>query len=428
MIGIYSYNESMKLVFFFIVSVTLFFLTPTFISAQTLTGDANGDGKVDGSDFIIWINHYGTQIGGIQNGDFNGDNKVNGIDYIDWLSNYGKALATITPTNPPISQQKGIWISADEIAKLPTTGSAWDRVLSAANSNWGSACLNDLNCLHDTNTLAGALVAVRLNDSAMRNKTIAGIQSAMVSPLYRTLELARNIQCYIIAADIIGYHDPSFENWLRAVLDKPLPGRAGIPTVWQGALQDATNWGNHQRAASIAAYIYLGDTNRVSQAANAYKEYIGLSVSSRTLTYDATNWIADQNNKAGINRLGATIQGVHISGVLPEDWRRGAEFQWPPTASGYMLEGMQGFVVSSVILQRAGIVSFSASDNAVVRAMNMLYGQGEAAQNSPVFTYIPTGDDTWIPWVVNYYGNTSYPTTSASPGKNMGWTDWMYGK
>jgi hypothetical protein len=333
-----------------------------------------------------------------------------------------------TPTIPPIGTTTGIWISRNEILALPTSGTAWDRVRSAAYSSWGSPCLNDLNCLHDTKVLAGALVAIRLNDNTLRTKVITNLEAVKSSPLDRTLELARNIQSYVIAADIIGYHSSALDTFVRSMMDKSLPGRAGIPTVWQGALKDATNWGNHQRAAALTTYLYLNDTAKVAEVVRAHREYIGENVSPKTLTYDSTNWIADQSNKAGVNRKGSTIQGKVVSGVLPEDWRRGSEFKWPPTASGYMLEGMQGYVVTSAVLHRKNLVSFSAGDSAIVRAMHMLFGTGEAAANSPIFRYPPTGDDTWMTWVVNKYGGTSFPTTTATPGKNMAWTDWTHAR
>ncbi len=93
---------------------------------------------------------------------------------------------------------------------------------------------------------------------------------------------------------------------------------------------------------------------------------------------------------------------------------------------------MQGFVVSAVILHRARLVPLSAGDNAVVRAMNMLYGRGEAASNSPVYKIAASGDDTWIPWLVNYYAGTSFPasalTTFSKQGAGMGWTDWTHAR
>jgi hypothetical protein len=59
-------------------------------SISTKPGDANGDGKVDGLDYVIWLNNYGTTTtGGASKGDFNGDTKVDGLDYVIWLNNYG---------------------------------------------------------------------------------------------------------------------------------------------------------------------------------------------------------------------------------------------------------------------------------------------------------------------------------------------------
>jgi len=54
----------------------------------TISGDANGDGKVDGIDYVIWLSHYNQYVSGAENGDFNGDNKVDGMDYVIWLQNY----------------------------------------------------------------------------------------------------------------------------------------------------------------------------------------------------------------------------------------------------------------------------------------------------------------------------------------------------
>jgi acid phosphatase type 7 len=64
-------------------------LIPAFqLKAQSIIpGDANGDGKVDGSDFTVWQNHFDQSVTGVANGDFNLDHYVNGIDYVIWLNN-----------------------------------------------------------------------------------------------------------------------------------------------------------------------------------------------------------------------------------------------------------------------------------------------------------------------------------------------------
>ena len=54
----------------------------------TRPGDANGDGRVDGVDYVIWLNHYNQQVSGASNGDFNGDGRVDGVDYVIWVNNY----------------------------------------------------------------------------------------------------------------------------------------------------------------------------------------------------------------------------------------------------------------------------------------------------------------------------------------------------
>ncbi len=53
-------------------------------------GDANNDNRVDGVDYIVWLNHYNQSVSGATNGDFNNSNRVDGVDYIVWMNNYGK--------------------------------------------------------------------------------------------------------------------------------------------------------------------------------------------------------------------------------------------------------------------------------------------------------------------------------------------------
>jgi hypothetical protein len=53
-------------------------------------GDFNGDGRVDGVDFLIWQSHYPNFVGGAtpDGGDANGDGKVDGGDFLIWQSHY----------------------------------------------------------------------------------------------------------------------------------------------------------------------------------------------------------------------------------------------------------------------------------------------------------------------------------------------------
>jgi hypothetical protein len=58
--------------------------------AEGKPGDANGDTLVDGRDYVVWVNHYGTSSNGSTNGDFNNDRLIDGRDYMVWVNNYGK--------------------------------------------------------------------------------------------------------------------------------------------------------------------------------------------------------------------------------------------------------------------------------------------------------------------------------------------------
>ena len=65
--------------------------SPTPTSPAGKAGDANGDGKVDGLDYVVWLNNYNkTVTTGAAGGDFDKNGKADGLDYVIWLNNYNK--------------------------------------------------------------------------------------------------------------------------------------------------------------------------------------------------------------------------------------------------------------------------------------------------------------------------------------------------
>lgn len=406
-------------------------------------GDFNNNQLVDIQDFGTLGQNYKKSNINCSLDIIKDDCYLDVADFQEFAKVYKKTDYCVT-TPPPVTPTTGIWLSPQEIKALPIAGntgctsgslcySAWNNIVSTANSSWGSANLSDNNSSHDIKTLGGALVAVRLDDTNMRNKTIQGLQSAMNSPLARSLELSRGLQTYIISADIIGYRTPEFETWVRNMLNADVSPHTGGSDLCNSsgvaescnslgglvctALRAPNNWGGHARASAIAAALYLKDDALLQRLVNAHRSFIGETVTNN-LYCQSTNWHADSTNRYGINKVGSKINGVDVSGVLPEDWRRGAEFAWPPTKSGYMWEGMQGYVVASIMLSRAGKLSINSGDNALKRTMDILYQ----------INYAPEGDDSWIPWVVNKAIGTNYPVAAASGGKNMAWTDWTHFK
>ena len=317
-----------------------------------------------------------------------------------------------TPTStPPI----GIWLSQEEIAALPMSGSAWENVVSTADSLSGQAQLDDNDSKHDVQTLAAALYTARTGEK--RERVVDALRTVPASEISRVLELSRGLQSYIIAADLIGYDDPEFRNFVDTIIrDESIDGN-GSDGVLGTAAYSPNNWGGHARATAAAAAVYLGDQALLEDVTRWHMAFLGED-NGHQMRFKDTNWHADPDNKRGINAKGARIEGKNVDGVLPEELRRGGEFTWPPNETGYVWEGMQGLVVTHIILWRAGQIDLDAEDNAIVRAMDWLY---------KVVEWPAEGDDTWIPWLINGVFGTDYPTTPAKSGKGMGFTDWTHG-
>ena len=116
--------------------------------------------------------------------------------------------------------------------------------------------------------------------------------------------------------------------------------------------------------------------------------------------------------RSASTRKGASSMGTHsmayfrtISGGL-------AMFRWPPPHENYVYEGLQGALVQAVILKRAGFDAFNWGDQALLRAVRWLYDTAH---------FHAVGDDTWIPYVVNYFYGTNFPAPEAArAGKNVG--------
>jgi hypothetical protein len=72
-----------------------------------------------------------------------------------------------------------------------------------------------------------------------------------------------------------------------------------------------------------------------------------------------------------------------------------------------------------LVLARSGYPDvWQWGQSAVHRAVKLQMDQGCAFE----------GDDAWQLWVVNRVYGTRWPAESTpSPGKNFGWTDWLYG-
>lgn len=320
------------------------------------------------------------------------------------------------------ARPRGMWLSPSEVQALPTSGTAWAKVREAAHDDWGDVDLADNGSTHDTSTLAGALVAVRTGDVALRDRVRAALaEVAGTTRFARVLEASRNIPSYVIAADLVGLEpdqDQVFRDFLSRLRTRELQGHSGGDSLLATALRSPSNWGTMARAAMAAIDLYLGDRAQLDQIATAHRAFLGEAVTDQ-LVFTSTRWHANPQDKAGINGPGTSIGRTSVDGVLPEEQRRTGEPDGGPAPKGsYPWEALQGAMVTAVLLDRAGMVSFTAGDDALRRAFTWLSGPNANPAE---------GDDLWQPWLMNSIRGTTFATAATkSPGKNMAWTDWTH--
>ena len=319
--------------------------------------------------------------------------------------------------SPEAAVANAIWISADEIALLPTSGTAWKRLLSDANRTTATPNVSDEKEDADVLTFAKALVGVRLNSESYLAQVRSNVMAAIGTESDgRTLALGRNLASYVIAADLAKLSpadDLRFRTWLRTTLSEELHG----DTLRSTQELRPNNWGTMAGASRAAVAVYLGDTAELFRVAKVFKGWLGNRDSYAGFQYGDTSWQANPQAPVGINPVGAIKEGHSIDGALPEEMRRGGPFAWPPVKTNYPWGALQGAVVEAEILYRAGYNAWQWQNRAILRAVNFLYSLG----------WLPTNDDQWIIPLINArYGTSFAVNLSASPGKIMGWTAWTH--
>ncbi len=334
-------------------------------------------------------------------------------------------LATPAPTPVPATPQPtqsavrppgagaigSILISRDRLMSLPTSGAAWQAMVSQA-SGFNGVNLADQDDDGDVRLLAWALVTARTGGDVgpiyQALSRVPGTEGAS------TLALGRNLGAVVLAADLVGYRDAAFVEWLRAVMRKNIDGRTLISTHEDRP----NNWGTHAGASRVAADIYLGDTADLGRAAAVFRGWLGERSVYAGFNYGDLDWQSNPSSPVGINPRGATIAGHNVDGVLPDDLRRAGGFTWPPPQENYVYEALQGALLEAELLSRAGYAAYQWGDSALARAYAWLH---------KVAGFPAEGDDTWQPHLVNARYGTNYPAPLPSrPGKGFGFADWLY--
>jgi hypothetical protein len=333
----------------------------------------------------------------------------------------------------------GVWLTPGEVQGLPMSGPAWENVKRVADAELPAAQVSDQNSLHDTATLAVALVAVRTGDAAYRRKAAAAIEAAIGSengPLSagsRHLPIARNTTSYVIAADLIDLRsydsalDDRFRAWITGLRDNSYDGESPVRLIHE---QRSNNHGTMAGAARAAVSAYLGDTAELARTAQVLRGWMGDRAShswplSRFHDGSAT-FMPDPSQPRPVNPTGSVVLGLNMDGAQPQELSRCGVFALSPCQTAFPWGGLAGAVVAAEILRRNGYPDvFGWENQAILRAYQWL--DRMARVDSYWWSEAVSGDDSWQPWLANHIYGTSLPSVSPTkPGRNMGWTDWTH--
>ena len=84
--------------------------------APALPADFNGNGKVDGADFLTWQRNFGKTGGTKADGDANGDGNVNGTDLAAWKAGFGSVAASAAASSSASVSSSAALMAEEEVA------------------------------------------------------------------------------------------------------------------------------------------------------------------------------------------------------------------------------------------------------------------------------------------------------------------------
>ena len=312
----------------------------------------------------------------------------------------------------------GLWISREEVRGLPMSGAAWEALVAQARLPADRADLANQDDPSNVRILARALYFARTGDPVAALEVERACEQIQGTETKSdALAVSRELMTYVIAADLIGLDGGArarFERWLRSVSRRSFRGR----TLAETHEERPNNWGTHAGATRIAIAAYLGDVAELERAAHVFRGWTGERDGWQGFRFGAEDWQPGEGRRFAVNPRGAVRAGHDLGGVLPDDQRRSGPLRWPPPKENYVYEALQGAIAQAVLLERLGFDAWSWGDRALLRAFEWLHDEAD---------FPATGDDTWLPHVVNRaYGATFPAPIPARPGKAIGFTDWTH--
>jgi Alginate lyase len=329
-----------------------------------------------------------------------------------------------------------VLLSSSRLLSLPTSGGAWDRMVSVARGAWDGRDLQNQNSKNGVQALAAALVFARTGDSAMRDKARDAVMGAIGTwqPITTNgaLSIGRQLPAYVMVADLVelsGGDESAFRSFLGSMLTQRLGTHARWYSLRSTHEDSDNNWGGWAGAARIAAAIYLGNSGELAQAERVYRGFLGdrgaytgfrgQGSENSALNSAIRSWACDGSATSYVPTNSACGSGK--SGAFPADVQRDLATYPNVGSSGsqYQSETTAGMVLQAELLYQNGYAgAWTSANNALARI---------AAFNRSIGAWNLGSVQHHWPWLINRRLGTNYPTVAAGYGRSLGYTDWLYG-
>ena len=389
---------------------------------------------------------------------------------------------------PAGAASKNMWMSQAEVLALPMSGIPWALVDSISNlTHFGQKNSEEyppdfkaLNNYHGVNIMAGALVWVRTGRAGLREKVRDHLKMAMYTfndngefASARTLEPARKIPAYVIAADLIDIKtfDPafadSFDKWLDTLKTHRFNASNSLWTTMGATAEDKShNWSAHALSSLTAIAIYRANAVGIARCDSLFR-----ALGDRNYFPRYSPWLAENGRPQGyyfnadtariffcnaiagdsLPWLGIQREGClkNISGAFRnmdgsfDDVNREPSDTFPLDtaccqAMTYSIETMIGRSLTAELLYRAGYGAWDYNDQQLRRAADFWFRAGKQQYPALPYSDAVTSKFHWksITMLLNYRYGSDYVNDPTGVLGNLrihrthrlGWTDWTHAR
>jgi PKD domain len=339
-----------------------------------------------------------------------------------------------------------LFVSAAQLAELPTTGAEWDELVDHATPALGTPSLLDSSQYISGRVVARGLAWARngTGGSTSRSAVISACAAlAGTSNAYDSRAMFRALAGYVIAADLVDMprdtpmtHQPgtTWDAWTRAAVTGAWGSDPAWPSVYAGAAAPHHE-GGYARASYAALAAYHGLADDLGRCYAILSRYVGNTdrpnpFTAPTADGKAGGWWCATGFDAAAAAHYLAAQGVinpdcstAKGGVNVEDAARGGG---PSVITGngvlYSLGAAEGNLAAAIILARHGYPQiWGDGANGLRRAATRL------AVDAAVSTWL--AQHRGIPYLINQvYGAGTIATPTAGTIGNsrlLQGVDWL---